>query len=235
VLLPRIRLSGDLGPGRFLTKLHCPLLGLKLDIRQKIMILRILFFRFPLKKKLTDDKKIDLDESHAEDIPDTEENGEASEPIPETAEARPDRRYKRKPEKVKETGKMNLKDIWNERDLVIKLAAWLVDLSKRAIRFTMMDRLKVDLNIATPDPALTGVLFGITQPLTAFHNPPQREIRIGADFESASPRFALFFSFSVSPIVVIFEAAILLCKLPWKRLLQFYRRARKRRKSAESV
>ncbi len=194
------------------------------------MTLRILFFRFPLKKKLTDDKKIDLDERHVEDIPDTEENGEISEPIPETAEARPARLRKKKPEKVRKAGKMKLKDIWLERDLVIKLAAWLVDLSKRAIRSTRMDRLKADLNIATPDPALTGVLFGITQPLTAFHNPPRREIRIGADFESASPRLDLFFSFSASPIIMIFEAAILLCKLPWKRLLQFYRRERKRRK-----
>ena len=229
--MPRIRFSGDFGPGRSLTKLQCPLFGLKLDIRQKIMTLRVLFFRFPLKKKLTDDKKIDLDDRHAEDIPDTEENGEISESVLETVKKRFDLRLKKRPEKVKKTGKMSLKEIWNERDLVIKLAAWLVDLSKRAIRFTRMDRLKADLNIATPDPALTGVLFGITQPLTAFHSPPRREIRIGADFESTSPRFDLFFSLSASPIIMIFEAAILLCKLPWKRLLQFYRRERKRRKS----
>jgi len=104
----------------------------------------------------------------------------------------------------------------------------------RLIKTPHLDRLKAEIDVATPDPALTGVLYGAVYQLRALHSPPGRVIIVRSDFESDRPEIDLSCRLSISPVVVIFESFYIIIRLPWLRIYKVYREIRKRRKQAET-
>ena len=119
---------------------------------------------------------------------------------------------------------------WQEKELIITLARRIIENILRTFRIPRLDRLNADLLIATPDPALTGILYGIAWQTKALHHPPKRIINIRSDFDLQNPSAEIAFSFSIVPLVLMVETAYMMVRLPWWRIYKSYRRLRKLRK-----
>ena len=258
LLLPRVRISGDVGLGYTRLRVSNPWFLVKMDLRRKVYVAKVLFIRvYPLKKSK---KKRDTDTPESitptEKEPPHEDLG-PSEPIEETPyeEAEVIAEPSKKPRKhiprrfrikfgkyIKRRRKRDKTDadgipkefIWRERALILMIVRRLVSSLVRLIKMPRFDRLKAEIDIATPDPALTGILFGAVYQLRAIHNPPRRVIMVRSDFENDRPEFDLSCRLSISPIMVIYESFYIIIRLPWLRIYKVYREIRKQRKQAEA-
>jgi len=95
---------------------------------------------------------------------------------------------KKKEEKKKE--KLNYMILWQEKDVMAKTAKVAFSSVGNVIRKSKLERLFLDARIGTPDPALTGMLYGgissISFPLQTFL--PNTSINVYPDFEKQSFR-----------------------------------------------
>ena len=140
-----------------------------------------------------------------------------------------------KPEVEADKGKekkSNLRplDLWVRRELAVRVIritlGFILDLL-RAIRW---DTLSLELDLATPDPALTGVLYG--QLCALKHSTgyllPNARVRFQPVFTNQLPKGSAQTVFSVRPVNVVLPASKLFFALPKvqivKALIQIKRR-----------
>ncbi len=116
-------------------------------------------------------------------------------------------------------------DFWRERRLVFLLVKRLPRLIVRLLRCTRTDRLDLKLDIATSDPALTGMLSGIGYCALSYL-PEVALWEITPVFEGGSSKLDLNLSISVSPLPVIFILLTETFQLPWRRLIKARRTLR---------
>lgn len=123
-------------------------------------------------------------------------------------------REKKKAEKKK--SKLSLLDLWLKKELALRVIwvalRFVLDLL-RAIRW---DKLSLEVDVATPDPALTGILFG--QLCAAKHSAnslfPSAQIEVQPDFVNQLPRGSGETVLSVRPVNVVVSASKTFFALP---------------------
>jgi len=109
----------------------------------------------------------------------------------------------------------------------LSLASWRVLIrtvlreARRIVRAIQVERLRLDVVVASDDPALTGELFGYGSALVsvARRRWPEAELRLDVDFERAWPRGRAELALRVRPIRLVGSAA---------RLAWVFRRERRR-------
>ena len=96
---------------------------------------------------------------------------------------------KRKRKKRKKKKKFNYIALWQEKGTLLKTIKIIFSSSLALLKRVRLEKFWLDAKIATPDPALTGMLYGgistISYPLSTFL--PPNSIRIYPDFETESP------------------------------------------------
>ncbi|MFQ5793727.1 MAG: DUF2953 domain-containing protein [Candidatus Bipolaricaulia bacterium] len=110
-----------------------------------------------------------------------------------TDRRKPKKKKKQKPKKKKKKkrkrGRFSIRQLWRERDLIVEVIRIAFRFIVNLIRRIRIDRLHVEAQIATPDPAWTGFLYGtlagITYPLNAAV--PSISLAVRPDFESDRP------------------------------------------------
>ena len=100
---------------------------------------------------------------------------------------------KEKPKKKKEKERKKgpgFKILWQEKKVMVKTAKVAFSSAGDVFRKSKLERLFLDVKIGTPDPALTGILYGgissISFPLQTFL--PNTSINVCPDFETQSFR-----------------------------------------------
>lgn len=146
-------------------------------------------------------------------------------PTPETP-----RKQARKPKR--DRGKrtrhrlwIRFKSVWQERELAKTISTRLLRIIIRIIKAGRIDYLKLRLRLATGDPMLTGVLYGIIQSVN-WIDFPRTEIAVTPDFDSSSPEAEFSGSISIRLIRVVFIMATGLLSLPWIKMYRTRRRLR---------
>jgi hypothetical protein len=130
----------------------------------------------------------------------------------------------------KKKSKLRPLDLWIKKELVVQVIRiafrFILDLL-RAIRW---DELSLEVDVATPDPALTGALYGQLCALkhSAHYLLPNARVRVQPDFVNQLPRGSAETAFSVRPVNVVVSASKMFFALPkiqiMKALIQIKRR-----------
>jgi len=116
----------------------------------------------------------------------------------------------------KKKSKLGLLDVWSRKELVLRVIRvafrFLVDIL-RTIRW---DKLRLEVDVATPDPALTGILFGqlCAVKYSANHFFPSARIEVRHDFVNQLPSGSAETVFSVRPLNVVAPASKMFLALP---------------------
>jgi hypothetical protein len=119
-------------------------------------------------------------------------------------------------DKEKKKSKLRALDLWMKKELlarVIRIAfGFILDLL-RAIRW---DELSLELDVATPDPALTGILYG--QLCALKHSTdyllPNARVLLRPDFVNQLPKGSAETVFSIRPVNVVVSASKMFLALP---------------------
>jgi len=257
-LLPRVRFAGEFGHGRTQILIGNIWFLSKIDLRRQDFTLRILFIKIHSKKKQKRPLRSELrvsthpDKSKAPprvpkyseplDMPPGEESEDTVKPSAgprgkgfRKPHVRFGRHGKRDRKKEKNgSGKIPGALLWRERALIITVVRRLINSLARLMKHPRFDRLRAEIDIATPDPSLTGILYGAARQLTAFHKPPRRVIIVRFDFDEDTPGLDVSCRLSVSPVVVVFESLYMIVRMPWLRILKVYLDLRKQRKQVAS-
>jgi len=116
----------------------------------------------------------------------------------------------------KKKSKLRPLDLWIKKELVMRVIRiafrFILDLL-RAIRW---DELSLELDLATPDPALTGILYGqlCAVKYSANHFFPSARIEVQPDFVNQLPRGSAETVFSVRPVHLVVSASKMFFALP---------------------
>lgn len=101
------------------------------------------------------------------------------------------KKTKEKIKKAKKKGrKLNILDLWHKRDLLFQVIPILLRFFLNILRATQWDKLFLEVDVATPDPALTGVLYGglcAVKGSTDYFL-PHAHIKLRPDFVNQFPR-----------------------------------------------
>jgi hypothetical protein len=125
-------------------------------------------------------------------------------------------------DKEKKKSKFSLADLWRERDLaetVIRTGLRLVWDVLKSIRW---DRLLLEVDVSTPDPALTGFLYG--ELCAVKHSTecvfPRARIEVRPDFVNAFPRVGAESVLSLRPIMVALPLTKAFLAIPKIRIVK---------------
>ena len=262
ILIPRIRFSGEVGTGLKRFSINNIWFSAEMDLQRKTSFLKILFFRVHSKDEMSEaceeDSFISDDENReTEKVMPESDKEETSEEYFESVEDAliadiPPPAKKIKPSSSKARGSFKLKFkkkqkskldsdkqniplsfFWQERDLLFTITRRMIGSMRRLFKTPRFDLLRIKLDIASPDPALTGVFYGAASQLKAFEKLPQRQFIINSDFDSETPSGELKMAVSIRPIIVIFESLYMALRLPWLRIYIVFRKWKKIRKEKD--
>jgi hypothetical protein len=116
----------------------------------------------------------------------------------------------------KKKSKLGPLDLWVKRELVVRVIRvtlrFILDLLS-AIRW---DKLSLELDLATPDPALTGALYGQLCALKYSTDGllPDAQVLVQPDFVNELPRGTAETVFSVRPVNIVISASKMFLALP---------------------
>ena len=93
-------------------------------------------------------------------------------------------------EKKKKGRGFKILDLWKERDLLLKVLTVVSPFLREVLKSIRFNQLFLDADIATPDPALTGTIYGGLYPVCASVNSisPNLNLEVRPDFVSEIPR-----------------------------------------------
>ena len=201
----KVRLTGDFCPTGARVSFSAWWIAIEMDFLQRIITFRLLGIRI-IKRALA---------PHEDKEKKPEIDRERRERKKEKLKKRRDKKSDRKGVK-----KDVFFSIWQERDLIIRAVYFVVNIVKRMIKATRCEQLTAHLVVATPDPMMTGVVFGALAPLSALSRLPQRKLTFQIDFQSDYPRGDLLFVFSLRPIVPMYIMLSEMIRLPWVRIVR---------------
>ena len=123
--------------------------------------------------------------------------------------------------------------LWAERKLAFDIIKRLVSGTVGFVKKIRTDYLRLNLEFGAEDPATTGIVYGILQPLRIMNNnriqfvtiPDFEEERIEADFSC---------SFSIVPIQIVMVIVKETFKFPWVRLVRLSWKLYKQKKNKQS-
>lgn len=255
IFIPRIKFSASFNHEASNFTISNLWLHFYYNFRQRTYSGRIFLFIIPVKKY--DDKEPFVSGKSTEDVDDkTVYDDTAAEDEPEPEEETADAPVKKRPEFKKKlsgikfkrrTGKtekqedreseksISWREMLEERGLFVLILKKMVRGAVRLFKSLRIDIFDADLTIATPDPAWTGVCFGIVQPLNLLNRFPRSKVKLSADFDRETPDAELACAVSVRPVTVMLLGFWTLLTLPWIRIWKFYRKYfRKKKQKSET-
>lgn len=116
----------------------------------------------------------------------------------------------------KKESKLSLHDLWLKKELVLRVIRVAFRFFIDVLRTIRWDKLRLEVDVATPDPALTGILYGqlCAAKYSACHFFPGAQIQVQPDFINQLPRGNAETAFSVRPVNVIAPASKMFLALP---------------------
>jgi len=135
---------------------------------------------------------------------------------------------KKKPkEKKKEKKKrMNYKILWQEKDTMVRSGKVVFSSFGGLLKRSKLNKFYLDTRIGTPDPALTGILYGgftsISFPLQAFL--PNTSINLYPDFERVTLKTNLELALKTRFFDLTWMFIRTLFLLPKRALFRFFRK-----------
>ncbi|NQU05972.1 MAG: hypothetical protein HQ568_07750 [Calditrichaeota bacterium] len=263
ILIPRVRFSGEVGAELKRFCINNIWFSAEMDFQRKTSFLKILFFQIYSKDEMdgviedesffTDDEYQEpetvgldadreetseeytesVDNSHIEDIPPPLKRNK---PSPTKARRSFKLKLKRKQKSKPDPDEQNIP--WSlflqERDLLLTIGRRMIGSMRRLFKTPRFDLLRIKLDIASPEPALTGAFYGAVVQLKAFEKMPQRQFIINPDFSRSMPSGELKMTVSISPLMMIIESLYLVLRLPWIRIFKVYRKWRKSEKEKDT-
>lgn len=149
------------------------------------------------------------------------------------------RTRKRKVRDKQKKSRSNFREIfflfWNERRLIFLILKRIKNNIRKLIGTIKLERLQVLVDIATPDPALTGSLYGIASVVTNLPTPKHTNLQVDANYFRDYPELNLHFELSIRPLTVLTLSGIGLLTLPWYTIARTGWKIRKGWKQIHSV
>lgn len=140
---------------------------------------------------------------------------------------------KEKPKKKKEKKKgPDYFVLWQEKDVIVKAAKIVFSSIVDLLRRSRLEKLLLDAKIATPDPALTGVLHGgissISYPLETFL--PRSSINVYPDFETGSFKGKAEISLKTGLLDILWIIVRAFFRFPKMAIVRLIRKLKKSRR-----
>ena len=126
--------------------------------------------------------------------------------------------------KKKKKRKLNLLDLWHKRDLLFQIIPILLGFFLNILRYIRWDKLFLDVDVATPNPALTGALYGglcAVKGSTDYFL-PHAYIKLRPDFRNQYPRGSTEATFSIRLLNVVGPASKMLFAMPKIKLVKTF-------------
>jgi hypothetical protein len=116
----------------------------------------------------------------------------------------------------KKKSKLSLHDLWSRKELVLRVIRIALRFFADLLRAIRWDKLSLELDVATPDPALTGILYGqlCAVKYSTNHFFPSAQIDVCPDFVNQLPHGSAETVFSVRPVNVVVPASKMFFALP---------------------
>ncbi len=135
------------------------------------------------------------------------------------------KKTKEKIKKAKKKGqKLNIVDLWHKKDLLYQIIPIFLRFLLNILRTIRWDKLFLKVDVATPDPALTGVLYGglcAVKSSTDYFIPDAR-IKLRLNFYNQVPRGSAETVFSVRPLNVVSPVTKMFFAMPKIRIVKTF-------------
>jgi hypothetical protein len=137
----------------------------------------------------------------------------------------------KKAKKIKKKGRgFEISDLWKEKDLISRVLVVFFRFLKDMLRRISLNRFFVEAEVATPDPALTGVIYGGLCALSVPTNliSPDIRIKVQPDFENEIPRGRAEVAFSTRLIDAAGAVLKMFFALPKIRIIKTFIKKKRR-------
>jgi hypothetical protein len=147
-----------------------------------------------------------------------------------TAQKREPKKEKTGEDKVSKKSKFNLADLWKERDLIEKIIQTGLRLVWDVFKSIRWNKLLLEVDVSTPDPALTGFLYGelCAVKYSAEYVFPRARIGVRSDFVEELPRVSGESVFSLRPASMIWPLVKAFLAVPKIRTVKLLIRRKRR-------
>jgi hypothetical protein len=139
-----------------------------------------------------------------------------------TTEERESKKKKSTEDMESKKSKFKLTDLWRERDFVEKIIRASLSLVWEILRSIRWNKLLLDLDLSTPDPALTGFLYG--ELCAVKHTTelvfPRAQIEVTPDFINELPKMSAESVLSLRPVRVAIPLAKVFFAIPKIRIIK---------------
>jgi hypothetical protein len=129
-----------------------------------------------------------------------------------------------KPKGEKKKSRYNLQFLWEEKELLLRVIKVVLNFLWSILKGIRWNRFYTELEVATPDPALTGVLYGqlcsVKYSTERFF--PKARIIVTSDFTSQLPRGSAESEFSIRPVHVVISLSKMILTLPKIRIVKTF-------------
>lgn len=141
------------------------------------------------------------------------------------------KKAKEKIKKAKKKGrKLNIVDLWHKRDLLFQVIPIVLRFFLDIIRAIRWDKLFVEVDVATPDPALTGVLYGglcVVKGSTDYFL-PHAHIKLRPDFVNQFPRGSAETVFRIRLLNVVAPVSKMFFAMPKIKIVRTFLATKRR-------
>jgi hypothetical protein len=129
-----------------------------------------------------------------------------------------------KPKGEKKKSRFNLQFLWEEKELLLQVIKVVLNSLWNILKGIRWNRLYTELEVATPDPALTGVLYGqlcaVKYSTERFF--PKARILVKPDFINQLPRGCAESEFSIRPLSVVISLSKMFFTIPKIRIVKAF-------------
>jgi hypothetical protein len=137
----------------------------------------------------------------------------------------------KKAKKAKRKGRrFDIFDLWKEKDLISRVLSVFFRFLKDMLRSIHLDRFFLEADIATPDPALTGAIYGGLYPVCLSVNSisPNLRVKIQPDFGCEIPRGRVEVALSTRVIDTFYAILKMFFALPKIKIIRTFLKRKRR-------
>lgn len=147
-----------------------------------------------------------------------------------TADKREPKEEKTTEEEASKKSKFNLADVWRERELIEKIMQTGLRLVWDLLKCIRWNKLLFEVDVSTPDPALTGFLYGelCAVKYSTEYVFPRARIGVRSDFVEELPRVSGESVFSLRPASMVLPLVKAFFAVPKIRTLKFLIKRKRR-------
>ena len=133
---------------------------------------------------------------------------------------------------AKKKGKIDFYVLWGEKSLIIKILKIVLSYFKNLLKRIKFDRLSLETKIATPDPALTGILYGGISGLAYSFglSPLTQKVKIEPDFQATSAQAKIEVGLRTKSRDIFYYTTKMFFSLPKIKMVKLIKKAYKKRR-----